>query len=114
MAKKKLDKNQMSLQIAGVLYDQRFLESHAGNRILHDPKTAIVELIANAWDAGATQVAISWPKHNGSGSQRFTIEDNGIGMKDDEFKRRWRMLNYNRQVEQGRSEERRVGKECRL
>jgi hypothetical protein len=40
--------------IEGVLYDQRFLESHAGSHILHDPKTAIVELIANAWDTSSS------------------------------------------------------------
>ncbi len=96
---KKTDPNQMLLPIRGVLYDQRFLESHAGTHILHDPKTAIVELIANAWDAGATEVRISWP--DGNTIRRFSVEDNGTGMTADEFKRRWRMLNYNRPAEQG-------------
>ncbi len=82
-----------------VLYAPRFLESHVGSQILHDPKTAIVELIANAWDAGATTVKITWP--NGEGIRRFAIDDDGIGMTDDEFKRRWRTLNYNRVEEQG-------------
>lgn len=85
--------------ITEVLYDQRFLEAHAGSHILHDPKTAIVELIANAWDAGATQVTISWP--NGNGIQRFAIEDNGTGMTNPEFRHRWQMLYYNRQDDQG-------------
>ena len=99
MARRKTDHKQMLLPIPGVLYDERFLESHAGSHILHDPKTAIVELIANAWDAGATKVKIAWP--DGKGVQRFAIEDNGIGMTNDEFNVRWRKLNYNRQVEQG-------------
>ena len=60
MARKKTSSNQMPL-ITDVLYDQRFLESHAGSQILHEPKTAIVELIANAWDAGATDVKIASP-----------------------------------------------------
>ena len=95
----KANKNQMTLPITDVLYDQRFLESHAGSQILHDPKTAIVELTANAWDAGATEVEISWP--DDKGIQRFAIEDNGTGMTDAEFKGRWRTLYYNRQAEQG-------------
>jgi len=33
MAKKKHDKSQMLLPIAEVLYDHRFLESHAGKHI---------------------------------------------------------------------------------
>ena len=44
-----------------VLYDDRFLESFTGPNILRDPKTAVVELVANAWDAGATKVSIIWP-----------------------------------------------------
>lgn len=95
---KQKNTNQLPL-ITGVLYDQRFLESHAGSQILHDPKTAIVELIANAWDAGATQVGITWP--DGNGTRKFSIDDNGSGMTDAEFKHRWRTLSYNRHEEQG-------------
>lgn len=100
MAKKQknTDAKQLPL-LTEVLYDQRFLESHAGPQILHDPKTAIVELIANAWDAGATKVGITWP--DGKGTRKFAIDDNGSGMTDAEFKHRWRMLYYNRQEEQG-------------
>lgn len=43
-----------------LLYDARFLESYAG-AIVTDPATAIVELVANCWDAYATQVEIAWP-----------------------------------------------------
>ncbi len=99
MMSKKTDKNQLILPIEGILYDQRFLEAHVGGQILHDPKTAIVELIANAWDGGATEVKISWP--NGKGIRRFSVKDNGTGMTDEEFRHRWRMLYYNRRAEQG-------------
>lgn len=40
------------------LFDERFLESFVGNSIFTDSKIAIIELIANAWDAGATNVQI--------------------------------------------------------
>jgi len=98
MAKKRSTTNQLPL-LDEVLYDERFLESHAGAQVLHDPKTAVVELIANAWDAGATEVKIQWP--DGKAVRRFSITDNGCGMTEDEFKTRWRMLNYNRQTHQG-------------
>jgi hypothetical protein len=39
-------------------FDERFLESYAGS-IITDPATAIVELVANCWDAYATEVSIT-------------------------------------------------------
>ena len=98
MSNNTTDSPQLDL-IAGVRYDNRFLEAHAGNRVLSDPKTAVVELIANAWDAGATEVTIDWP--DGHGIRRFSITDNGCGMTADEFNARWRTLNYNRRSNQG-------------
>ena len=35
-----------------VLFDQRFIESYTGEQLLKNPITALVELIANSWDAG--------------------------------------------------------------
>jgi len=76
-----------------LLYDERFLESYAGS-ILTDPATAIVELVANCWDAYATDVRITWPE---STTQRqFKITDNGHGMTRDEFQYIWRTIAYNR------------------
>ena len=98
MSKAKAKDKQLPL-IGEVLYDERFLESHAGAQVLHDPKTAVVELIANAWDAGATEVRIEWPDE--AGVRRFSVTDNGCGMSDEEFKARWRTLNYNRSAHQG-------------
>lgn len=70
---------------------------HAG-QIMTDARIAIVELVANSYDAGATNVHVTWPdKVEGL----FTIMDDGSGMTRDEFKRRWRTLKYNRLQEQG-------------
>lgn len=77
-------------------YDPRFLEDHAGS-IIKDPTTALVELVANAWDAYATRVDITWP----SQTQSFEISDNGKGMTEDELNARWRRFNYNRVNELG-------------
>jgi Histidine kinase-, DNA gyrase B-, and HSP90-like ATPase len=74
-----------------------FLRDHAGH-IMSDPRIALVELIANAYDAGASQVDIRWPDQPGGELQ---ISDNGTGMTLDEFNRRWKTLRYNRSLEQG-------------
>lgn len=97
--KKKSAKATQPTLFSDMKYDQRFLETLVGSKILHDPKTAIVELIANSWDAGATMVSISWP--DGNGTKNFSISDNGTGMTSDEFLNRWQTLCYDRQKEQG-------------
>ena len=58
------------------LFGEGFLQDHAGH-IITDARIALIELIANAYDAGATCVKISWPSDLG---QPFVIKDNGAGM----------------------------------
>lgn len=82
----------------GVLFDDRFLDKYAGP-IISDPAVAIVELVANAWDAYATKVDIIWPKR--SQDIRFSITDNGKGMTPAQFERRWKTLDYNRLADEG-------------
>lgn len=82
----------------GALFDERFLERHAG-AIISDPEVAIVELVANAWDAWATRVDIHWAERGDE--QTFSIEDNGKGMTEAQFLRRWRTLDYNKLAEEG-------------
>ena len=76
-----------------LFYDERFLESWVGS-IVSNPNTAIVELVANCWDAYSTEVKIIWPDF--SSDRRFSIADNGIGMTKDEFLNIWRTLAYDR------------------
>lgn len=80
------------------LFGPKFLDKFIGKYILYDPRVAIVELIANAWDAGAKEVRVVWPANN---EQFFSIQDNGIGMSRDEFLARWRTLSYDRVASQG-------------
>jgi hypothetical protein len=80
------------------LFDDRFLESFVGKGIISDPKIAIIELIANSWDAASTEVEIVWPEEDGD---TFSISDNGHGMTESDFNKRFRTLAYDRNKEQG-------------
>ncbi len=64
-----------------------------------DPTTALVELVANSWDAYATRVEIQWPDVRGRAF--FRIQDNGKGMTPEQFVARWRTLDYDRLTHQG-------------
>lgn len=90
----------MSEQVT--LFDERFLGRYAGS-IMSDPTTALVELVANAWDAYATKVQIEWPDPT-TGSP-FAIRDNGTGMTEQELRRRWVWMDYNRLAYQGATAE---------
>ncbi|MDR6127932.1 hypothetical protein QE361_000116 [Sphingomonas sp. SORGH_AS802] len=81
---------------SGMLFGDKFLTQYAGP-IIADPSVAIVELVANAWDAHATRVDIDWPREG----RPFRIRDDGGGMRPGDFMLRWRMLNYDRIEEQG-------------
>jgi len=67
-------------------------------KIGYDGETALTELVANAWDAGASRVSIVIPEDAGSS---LTVEDDGHGMTADNFRARWMKLGYNRIKNQG-------------
>lgn len=90
---------QESLFQESLLYEDRFLESWAGS-ILTDPATAIVELVANCWDAYATEVRITWP--DASTETQFCISDNGHGMTQADFQIIWRKMAYDRIARHGK------------
>lgn len=81
-------------------YEGRFLESWASS-IITNPSIAIVELVANCWDAYATEVKITWP--NIEDGTQFSIKDNGVGMTLDEFMLIWRTMSYDRIVRYGKT-----------
>lgn len=84
--------------IHGSLFEDDYLIRSLGS-IVTQPEAALTELVANAWDAGATEVKIFIPCEN---NQSLTIEDNGIGMTKDDFHNRWMKLRYNRLKHQGK------------
>ena len=81
----------------GLLFGDDFIDDHAG-RLIHNSDIALVELVANSWDAGASRIQIAWPLKHG---QKIVVEDNGTGMTRDEFFYRWNYINYNRHTHQG-------------
>lgn len=87
--------------IQGSLFEDDYLIRSLGN-IVKDPEYALTELVANAWDAGATKVEITIPDED---KQIIRVEDNGHGMTPEQFKERWMMLGYDRLKHQGKQVE---------
>ncbi|MGA8617919.1 MAG: ATP-binding protein [Candidatus Sulfotelmatobacter sp.] len=55
------------------LFGTGFLHDHVG-QIIDDPAVAVVELIANSYDAGADKVTVVWPDLPG---RILSTTDNG-------------------------------------
>jgi len=79
-------------------FSEGFFLDHA-RLMISDQRIAIVELVANAWDAGADQVDITWPVD--PVPDPVVFRDNGTGMTYNEFNARWCEINYNRVLSQG-------------
>jgi hypothetical protein len=84
--------------VQGSLYEENYLVRTLGSLVIY-PDIALTELVANAWDAGATEVRITIPNDY---NQKLIIEDNGIGLTKEEFHNRWMKLGYDRLKHQGR------------
>ncbi len=79
------------------LFEDDYLLRELG-QVAHVPQVALTELVANAWDAGASKVDLILPAEIGG---TLTITDDGHGMTSAQFKKRWMTLRYNRQKHQG-------------
>lgn len=87
--------------VFGSLFEEDYLLRTLG-RIAHDPDVALTELVANAWDAGASFVDITIPPEK---QNTLVVADDGHGMTAEQFKNRWMMLGYNRARHQGQNVE---------
>ncbi|HYD48554.1 MAG TPA: ATP-binding protein [Terriglobales bacterium] len=87
--------------IQGSLFEEHYLVRSLG-LVASAADVALTELVANAWDAGATEVNILLPKQRG---EFLTIEDDGCGLTAEQFKQRWMTLGYDRVRHQGRNAE---------
>lgn len=79
------------------LFEEDYLLRELGP-VAHVPQVALTELVANAWDAGATKVDLFLPEDTGG---TLTIIDNGHGMTPEHFRKRWMTLRYDRLKHQG-------------
>ena len=86
-----------------VLYPSLFEDDYitrSMGAIVTQPDIALTELVANAWDAGASHVKIFIPDKY---DEVLWIEDDGVGMSDDEFQNHWMKMRYNRLRSQGKN-----------
>jgi hypothetical protein len=81
----------------GSLFEEDYLLRTLG-RIAHDSDVALTELVANAWDAGASFVDITIPLEK---QNALVVADDGHGMSAAQFKGRWMTLAYDRVKHQG-------------
>ena len=81
----------------GSLFEVDYLVRTLG-RIAHDPEIALTELVANAWDAGASLVDLTIPS---VAKGILVVKDDGHGMTTQQFRDRWMTLGYDRISHQG-------------
>jgi hypothetical protein len=74
------------------LFEEDYLLRELG-QVAHVPQVALTELVANAWDAGATHADLILPAEIGG---TLTVTDDGHGMTSPQFKKRWMTLRYDR------------------
>ena len=79
------------------LFEEDYLLRELGS-VAHVPHVALTELVANAWDAGASRVDLQIPEKVGD---NLTVKDDGHGMSDTQFSKRWMTLRYDRLKHQG-------------
>lgn len=91
------------------LFEDDYLLRELG-QVAHVPQVALTELVANAWDAGATRVDLILPSEIGG---TLTVTDDGHGMTPVQFKKRWMTLRYDRLKHQGPNVEFPVGRYAR-
>ncbi len=78
------------------LFEDDYLLRELG-QVAHVPQVALTELVANAWDAGATRVDLILPSEMGG---TLTVTDDGHGMTPAQFRKRWMTLRYKREKHQ--------------
>ncbi len=79
-------------ELTGSLFEENYLVRTLG-RIAQDAEVALTELVANAWDAGASLVDLTIPTTR---ELTLTVEDDGHGMTAAQFRGRWMKLGYDR------------------
>ena len=73
-----------------------------GTQMYKRRDTALAELVANAWDAGASNVSLTIPTTGYDPStSEITISDNGVGMNEDQVQSEYLVVGRNRRSDGG-------------
>ncbi len=94
---KKVRKNPQQAELFTSRFEDEYLFRTLGD-LVRKPDVALGELVANAWDAGASRVEVTIPEERG---QPLVVADDGTGLTKQQFNARWMTLAYNRQKHQG-------------
>ena len=65
---------------------------HLGINLYSNVPAVLSEIVANAWDADASEVRVTWDR----GTGRIVIQDDGVGMTPDEINERFLSVGYRR------------------
>lgn len=79
------------------------LKNVIGRELISDKYIAIFEIVKNSYDAGATNVTITY-KQNKEGEYVITIKDDGVGMNFADITEKWLFVAYSGKKEKNRSE----------
>ena len=74
---------------------------HLGLQMYATLPPVIGELVANAWDANATEVDISIPETQLDDTSQIVIRDNGIGMSDQDIRQKYLIVGRDRRDIEG-------------
>ena len=69
---------------------------HLGLQMYSTLPPVIGELVANGWDANATKVSITIPETPMSETSEIVISDNGMGMSDDDVRKKYLIVGRDR------------------
>jgi hypothetical protein len=87
--------------VQGSLFEEDYL-IRTLRTLAHSADIALTELVANAWDAGASEVRIFIPEEY---KALLIVEDDGTGLTSANFHGRWMKLGYDRLKHQGKKVE---------
>ena len=70
------------------------LQRYLGQELIADPNLAVIEFVKNAYDAGASDVIVSFRPEGPDSS--LIVADNGVGMSRDSFETDWMHPGFSR------------------
>lgn len=74
---------------------------HLGLQMYSTLPPVISELVANAWDANATEVRITMPTKPITDNSKIIVQDNGIGMSDENIRNAYLIIGRDRRKDTG-------------